>query len=112
MNYTPRAKDIIALQNRSQTIILFTGLTLSDEHISVLGQFEKTLNMYRKYYQFEEIKSALKEKLWKLFRRKQSERQSPMRLFIEHEMWIHISVWTEIYSEESDYWKYFFNCTL
>lgn len=31
------------------------------EHISVLEQFEKTMNMYRKYYQYEEIKGVLRE---------------------------------------------------
>jgi ATP-dependent DNA helicase RecG len=31
------------------------------EHISVLEQFVKTMNMYRKYYQYEEIKGTLRE---------------------------------------------------
>lgn len=31
------------------------------EHISVLDQFEKTMNQYRKYYQYEEIKGTLRK---------------------------------------------------
>ena len=31
------------------------------EHISVLDQFEKTMSMYRKYYQYEEIKGTRRE---------------------------------------------------
>lgn len=32
------------------------------EHISLLEQYEKTMTMYRKYYQYEEIKGALRTK--------------------------------------------------
>ena len=31
------------------------------EHISILEQFENTMNMYRKYYQYEEIKETRRE---------------------------------------------------
>jgi len=31
------------------------------EHISVLDQFDRAIKMYRKYYQYEEIKGALRE---------------------------------------------------
>jgi ATP-dependent DNA helicase RecG len=31
------------------------------EHVSILEQFERTMNMYRKYYQYEEIKEARRE---------------------------------------------------
>lgn len=31
------------------------------EHVSILEQFERTMNMYRKYYQYEEIKETRRE---------------------------------------------------
>lgn len=34
--------------------------------ISILDQYEKTMTMYRKYYQYEEIKGALREKVEKI----------------------------------------------
>ena len=33
------------------------------EHISVLDQYEKAMHMYRKYYQYEQIKGSLREKV-------------------------------------------------
>ena len=53
------------------------------EHISLLEQFEKTMNLYRKYYQYEEIKGTLRETV-KNVPVEVLERRSPMRLYTEH----------------------------